>query len=1333
MKPIFYAITLLILLSFPDLSNAHNGAVAIALPVEGIAVDGDLSDWPEGLKRYSIGLVGDRDTPGNEEDYRGFFRIGYDVAENALYLAVEMQDESRVVTDEGAWDATDGCEVYVDAVHAEEERPIGQYNMRGNTAGVSGEGVNLRQMQIAVQRTAGSHQYEWRIDIGEKTGGAVRLRPGMSLGVDVVLCDWDEDGSFSWMSWGPEEVKFTSSLRLGDVVLVAAEGTGALRGRLVREGADVGVSNRQVQLRSLRSPALWVVVAADRNGSFAVDLPSGEYRVQLAWSESGERQVIVQEGRSTALDLIVQPLQGERVPAGRGTGHWQTFSVADGLVSNTVYAIHRDREGMLWFGTENGASRYDGRGFTSFTKRDGLVDNWITAIAEDRSGDLWFGTWYRGLSRYDGRRDVGERFVTFTTEEGLADNNVTAIVEDRSGDLWIGTWNGGVSRYDGRQDVGERFVTFTTEEGLAHNRVFAIHQDQEGILWFGTGNGVSRYDGRRDVGERFVTFTTEEGLVSNTVYAIHQDRSGDLWFGTENGLSRYDGRQDVGERFSTFTTEEGLPYPIVQALVEDRDGNLWIGTRAWNNLREGALICYDGKEFVAFTTEDGLAYNVVWSMLEDAEGSLWFGTGMLGLGGGVSRYSSDQFTTFTTRDGLAHDNAWEIMEDRQGDLWILTGESQAQTITRYDGDAFVHYTAPSWAATKRLLGNGVLEDRQGDLWFGRIRYDGRFFTSFSGADELPSRGGVGAVVEDRAGYLWFALWQGGVFRYDGETFRPFTLIDSLKQLMARCLLWDRQNRLWIGTWLGGLFRWDGEGTEPLHFSSQDGLGDDGIGSLFEDRDGRLWIGTWNGGMSWYDPSATGGEVFHTLTQKDGLAGNWVNTIAQDRRGHLFFSTHGGGVSLYDGLVIQNLTTRDGLAGNMVFDVFPDSQGNIWFCTADGLTRYRPVSTPPPVQITGVTADRQLGPVDHVQLNTTQDHLAFTFQGRSLRARPEQLAYVYRLKGYDDVWRTTRAEQVIYPDLPMGEYRFQVKAVDRDLNYSEKPAEVRVTVHPPYGQLGLIGGLGIALVGFVLASGYGIKRRRDLRRVEQALMQEMEEELQTAHEMQMKLMPSKPPQIAGLDIAGHCLPANHVGGDFFQYFSISDNKLAISLADVTGHAMEAAVPVMMFSGVLESEIKRGQSLNQLFASLNETLNNKLDSRTYVCFTMGEVDPITKKFRLSNSGCPYPYHYQAANGEVAEIQIDAYPLGIRSDTQYSVEEIQLAPGDRVVFCSDGIIEAENRSGELFGFERTAETIGKGCFRDLTAAKLLDYLIAEVKIFSGDVPQGDDQTVVILGVES
>jgi len=379
-------------------------------------------------------------------------------------------------------------------------------------------------------------------------------------------------------------------------------------------------------------------------------------------------------------------------------------------------------------------------------------------------------------------------------------------------------------------------------------------------------------------------------------------------------------------------------------------------------------------------------------------------------------------------------------------------------------------------------------------------------------------------------------------------------------------------------------------------------------------------------------------------------------------------------------------------------------------------------------IDAVVADQRYEEIFELEVPSSVGLIAFEFHGMSLKTRPEAMVYRYCLKGYDDDWKNTRERRVEYQNLPVGDYTFEVVAVDRDLVYSEKPAAVRLTVIPDPRDEQID-----ELEARVQERTRQLEEtHRELQEAQTQLIADLEKELQTAHDMQMGLMPTKSPQVPGFDISGRCIPANHVGGDFFQYFPISDNRLSISLADVTGHAMEAAVPVMMFSGVLESEIKHGQNLERLFASLNETLHHKLESRTYICFMMGELDPGTRSFRLSNGGCPFPYHYKASVNEITELQLEAYPLGIRPDTQYPVKEIELEPGDRIVFCSDGIIEAENSESDLFGFERTAETIKKGCEETFNAQQLLDYLISEVKTFMGDTPQGDDQTVVVLAVE-
>jgi len=210
--------------------------------------------------------------------------------------------------------------------------------------------------------------------------------------------------------------------------------------------------------------------------------------------------------------------------------------------------------------------------------------------------------------------------------------------------------------------------------------------------------------------------------------------------------------------------------------------------------------------------------------------------------------------------------------------------------------------------------------------------------------------------------------------------------------------------------------------------------------MVEDREGHLWFGTRGGGVSRYD-----GERFTTFTTEDGLIHNRAGSILEDREGTLWFGTEGG-VGRYDGRVFQNLLKRDGLGSNAVQRIFQDRDGDIWIATEGGVTRYRPGRTPPRVRLADVVADRRYGPEEGIRIPSSQKFVIFEFQGRSLTTRPERMAYVYRLEGYDTDWQITSGRHVEYQDLPLGEYVFHVKSVDRDLNYSE-PAAVPIAIEP----------------------------------------------------------------------------------------------------------------------------------------------------------------------------------------------------------------------------------------------------------------------------------------------
>lgn len=227
-------------------------------------------------------------------------------------------------------------------------------------------------------------------------------------------------------------------------------------------------------------------------------------------------------------------------------GQFRTYTTADGLSDNNTWSMMLDRSGTLWVGTQTGVCRYVDAGhanthaktekpFVTFPIPRAQVDEpafrfdprLVWSMFEAADGAIWFGTDGEGARRYD-----GQSFTTYTTKDGLGGNQVRTILGDRRGHLWIGGDNAGVSRFD-----GTAFRNFKTEDGLGNDRVFVIFEDAKGDLWFSTlADGVTRYDGTS-----FTVYRQLGALARTHVQSIMQDRDGTLWFGCSGGLFRFDG------------------------------------------------------------------------------------------------------------------------------------------------------------------------------------------------------------------------------------------------------------------------------------------------------------------------------------------------------------------------------------------------------------------------------------------------------------------------------------------------------------------------------------------------------------------------------------------------------------------------------------------------------------------------------------------------------------------------------------------------------------------------------------------------------------------------
>ena len=706
---------------------------------------------------------------------------------------------------------------------------------------------------------------------------------------------------------------------------------------------------------------------------------------------------------------------GRRVLIGAGhlQGDWRTYGIQDGLPSPSVRDLLQDRRGLLWLATHSGGvCCFDGAEWCIYNRTDGLPDDRVYALLEDRQGDLWFGT-QEGLCRC--RFADGEaHFELRTREDGLSADHIAGLFENPRGELWVEHGDKSLSR--GRR-VGQDVLwrPFAAAGGPGGAAALDEVPDRRGRKWLARNSGLYAH----------LRTATAGGAAPGPSPRGPEakGKAGRFWL-TNDRLFRCAADRRGGLSFELFSRDEGLPEDAVFDVLEDRRGRLWVAT-----FTHGLCLCEnpygDTPRFTGITTADGLANNQTVSLFEDEQGAVWVGT----YGGGVSRLEENHIRGYTAeRDGLADNGVMSLHQDRGGDLWIGTWNGAS----RYDGARF-HPVAPFAGRSV----NGIAEDAEGKLWFavgelGLCRLEGGEAVCLTEEDGLLSSVHLTAVLVDRRGGVWCATGS-GLCRYDGRGFASYPTRHKVT-----CLAEDRRGRVWFGMWDGGLGCFDAGSF--TYFTALDGLAHDHVTHVMEDGRGRLWISTWGGGVSVYD-----GEGFATYTTADGLAHNMLRSAYEDPDGHVWICTFGGGVNRWDGRLFQTLSRKDGLVHDTTQQILRERGGaEYWIATEGGLSRYRPQGRTPRVTLRDVIADRHYGAAQALSIPVSQDFLLFSFQGVSWTTGPDGLAYAYRLKGHRDQWSYTRERQVEYRGLALGDYRFEIRAIDRDLNYSE-PLRVALRV------------------------------------------------------------------------------------------------------------------------------------------------------------------------------------------------------------------------------------------------------------------------------------------------
>lgn len=242
---------------------------------------------------------------------------------------------------------------------------------------------------------------------------------------------------------------------------------------------------------------------------------------------------------------------------------------------------------------------------------------------------------------------------------------------------------------------------------------------------------------------------------------------------------------------------------------------------------------------------------------------------------------------------------------------------------------------------------------------------------------------------------------------------------------------------------------------------------------------------------------------------------------------------------------------------------------------------------------------------------------------------------------------------------------------------------------------------------------------------------MAQEIQTAQSMQMGLLP-EPLDISELDLAGRCIAANRVGGDYYNYLWMDDDqrKLAIVIADVAGHDMSAAIPAVMFSGMLEFAVKEGAP-GAMLTALNQSLCQQPKRTPFITCCIAIIDLAEKQVQWSKAGHPEIYHYCRDTDTVEELTAESYPLGVSQKSDYSDETVHLHEGDLLIFYTDGLPEAVNPGGRVYGYNRLERSIQRAAQGDQSSMESIDQIVDDVRGFIENTEPEDDITVVVAKV--
>lgn len=763
------------------------------------------------------------------------------------------------------------------------------------------------------------------------------------------------------------------------------------------------------------------------------------------------------------------------------------FSSKNGLTSNSINTILKDRNGFMWFGTEDGLNRFDGQNFTSYRHREhdttSIGRGPVVAMTQDQLGNIWLAT-NLSLSIYNLNQN------SFISYDFSKYGWIISLCADHAGKIWVGTYSG-LFVFDPESKKIKSFKANLSDKHQLHsNTVTCIFEDSHHNIWVGTNDGLHLYHRNKGFFTRFLNNPNNpESISSDHIKCIIEDKRGDLWIGTDNG-----GLNVMNVKKATFNTYKSNNVDIntfssnhIHKVVIDKAGQLWVGTEKGVDILDPQT----GKVTrvkISFVEQNYFTISTygrsVRDIYIDDDGIYWIAIHQ----GGVNKYDTNlsffnhkQFNPFDP-NGLTGSSVMAFAESPSGDIFIGTEGTGINIFNRKTGQVKPYRLKEQRANIASVI---ALEAAQGTMWVGTYEaglYSVNMTTGASKYYFIPKNNNdatdiaINCIKADKNGKIWLGSNGNGVYRYNPENHEIETN-DKVFPLKAAqkfplngyisTIEEDKQGNIWLGS--------NGSGVAVYYPSQQrflvlnhgnSGLPMDKVQSIYCDHLGRIWVGTLGGGLCLYKPTTKSFELFD---ESYYLSNDVIYKILEDDKGKLWISTNKG-ISSFDPekKVFRNFTHYNGVQQS-TFNIgsgLKTSDGQLFFGGLAGFNYFNPASifqkkNVPPLVITSLKINnKQVNPAENAEITehisiakemtlSYKQNFSLDFMALNYTV-PHENRYSYKLEGFDKDWNQVgTANTAVYTNLDPGNYVFRLKAHSEDGSWQTPEKVINIVVKPPF--------------------------------------------------------------------------------------------------------------------------------------------------------------------------------------------------------------------------------------------------------------------------------------------